>query len=248
MTAAAIVRRPAASAAGAVFGGLATLRGRRSLHPDGASYEAVVRIDGDERYAGDAGAGDTAAGVPLLARPGSHRALLRFSRGLGLPSRLPDALGVALRLCDLYGEGAHQDLLMTTSAKPPVLHHLLLPALRGPFGQPYSTILPYRVGGGVRLFGVLPLAAPARDARTDLEEFADAAARGAARFALALAAPFRGWRSVGVVETGAPLDPETGERLRFNPWNTGGGIRPVGPFQGLRDAAYGASQRARLTA
>src|SRR3954469_582868 len=60
--------------------------------------------------------------------------------------------------------------------------------------------------------------------------------------------PFRGWRSVGVVETGAPLEQETGERLRFNPWNTGGGIRPVGPFQGLRDAAYGARQRARLTA
>jgi hypothetical protein len=155
MTAAAIVRRPAATAAGALFGGVAALRGRRSLHPDGASYEAVVRIDGDEQYADD---------------------------------------------------------------------------------------------GGVRLFGVLPLDAPAHDARTDLEEFADAAARGGARFALALAAPFRGWRSVGIVETGAPLDPQTGERLRFNPWNTGGGIRPVGPFQGLRDAAYGASQRARLTA
>ena len=237
MTAASIARRPAATAAGALFGGLATVRRRRALHPDGASYEATVRIDGDARY-----------DVPLLRQPGSHRALLRFSRGLGLPSELPDALGIAVRLCDVHGEGLHQDLLMTTSARPPVLHHLLLPALRGPFGQPYSTIIPYRVGGGVRLFGVLPLAAPAHDARTDLEEFADAAARGAARFALALAAPFRGWRSVGVLETGAPLDRETGERLRFNPWNTGGGIRPVGPFQGLRDAAYGASQRARLTA
>jgi hypothetical protein len=238
MTAAAAVRRPAATAAGAVFGALAALRHRRALHPDGASYEAVVRIDGDERY--DA--------VPLLARPGSYRALLRFSRGLGLPASLPDALGVAVRFCDVYGEGRHQDLLMTTSARPPVLHHLLLPALRGPFGQPYSTILPYRVGDGIRLFGVLPLATPAHDARTDLEEFADAAARGDARFALALVAPFGWWRPIGVVETGAPLDPSVGERLRFNPWNTGGGIRPVGPFQGLRDAAYGASQRARLTA
>src|SRR3954449_10120272 len=169
MTAAAVVRRPAATAAGAVFGGLAKLRHRRSLHPDGASYEAVVRIDGDERYAagGDSGgpAGSDDA-VPLLARPGSYRALLRFSRGLGLPASLPDALGVAVRFCDVYGEGRHQDLLMTTSARPPVLHHLLLPALRGPFGQPYSTVLPYRVGDGVRLFGVLPLTAPAHDART----------------------------------------------------------------------------------
>src|SRR4051794_28371208 len=223
MTAAAIVRRPAAAAAGAVFGGLAALRGRRSLHPDGASYEAVVRIDGDERYADDAG-----DGVPLLARPGSHRALLRFSRGLGLPSRLPDVLGVAVRLCDVHGEGRHQDLLMATSAKPPVLHHLLLPALRGPFGQPYSTILPYRVGDGVRIFGALPLHPPRHDTRTDLEEFDDAAAAGVARFTLALAAPFGRWRPIGVVETGAPLDRGTDERLRFNPWNAGGGIRPVG--------------------
>src|SRR3954447_6865652 len=246
MTAATVVRRPAATAAGAVFGGLAKLRRRRSLHPDGASYDAVVRIDGDERYAGGAPGRDAA--VPLLARPRSYRALLRFSRGLGLPAPLPDALGVAVRFCDVYGEGRHQDLLMTTSARPPVLHHLLLPALRGPFGQPYSTVLPYRVGDGIRLFGVLPLTAPAHDARTDLEEFADAAAGGDARFALATVAPFGWWRPIGVVETGAPLDPAVGERLRFNPWNTGGGIRPVGPFQGLRDAAYGASQRARLTA
>src|SRR5215210_8975420 len=172
MTSADIARHPAATAAGAVFGGLARLRGRRSLHPDGVSYEATVRIDGDEQY----------AEVPLLARPGSHRALLRFSRGLGLPRALPDALGVAVRLCDLHGEGRHQDLLMTTSARPPVLHHLLLPALRGPFGQPYSTILPYRVGDGIRLFGVLPLTTPAHDAHTDVEEFADAAERGDARF------------------------------------------------------------------
>src|SRR3954447_4742462 len=34
---------------------------------------------------------------------------------------------------------------------------------------------------------------------------------------------------------------------RFTPWTPGGGIRPVGPFQGLRDAAYGTGQRARLT-
>ena len=242
MTAAEVVRRPAATAAGAVFGGLAALRRRRSLHPDGASYHATVRIDGDEQYAGS---GD--AGVPLLAAPGSHEALLRFSRGLGLPRGMPDALGVAVRLCDVHGEGRHQDLLMTTSARPPVLHHLLLPGVRGPFGQPYSSILPYRVGSAVRLFGVLPLTAPAHDERDDLEEFDDAASRGEARFALALAAPFRGWRSIGVVEAGAPLDRDVGERLRFNPWNTGGGIRPVGPFQGLRDAAYGASQRARLT-
>jgi hypothetical protein len=224
----------AASAVAAVFGGLSKLRGRRSLHPDGASYHATVHVEGG-------------GGVPLLAQPASHAAIVRFSRGAGLPPALPDVLGLAVRLCDVHGQGLHQDLLMATSAKPTVLYHLLLPAVRGPFGQPYSTILPYRAGEGVRLFGALPLRPPARGAGTDLEVFAAAAARGQARFVLAMAAPFRGWRRIGTIEVGAPLDAEVGEGLRFNPWNTGGGIRPVGPFQGLRDPAYSASQRARLT-
>jgi len=231
-------RHPARRASAAVFGGLSALRRRRSLHPDGASYLATVRIEG----------GDATHGAPLLARRASHRAIVRFSRGVSLPPAFPDVLGLALRLCDVHGEGRHQDLLMATSAKPPVLHHLLLPGVRGPFGQPYSTILPYRAGDGVRLFGALPLRAPAHDGRNDLDEFDAAARRGEARFALAVAAPFRGWRRIGSIEVGAPLDAEEGERLRFNPWNTGGGIRPVGPFQGLRDPAYSASQRARLSA
>jgi hypothetical protein len=231
-------RHPVGRASAAVFGGLSALRRRRSLHPDGASYDATVRIEGD----------GATTGAPLLAQPGSHRAIVRFSRGVGLPPAIPDVLGLALRLCDVHGDGRHQDLLMATSAKPPVLHHLLLPGVRGPFGQPYSTILPYRVGDGVRLFGALPLRAPAHDARNDLEEFDAAARLGEARFALAVAAPFRGWHRIGSIEVGAPLDADTGERLRFNPWNSGGGIRPVGPFQGLRDPAYSASQRARLSA
>jgi hypothetical protein len=231
------VTHPAAAAAAALFGGLATLRRRRSLHPDGASYHATVQIDGDPDF----------EGAPLLAHTASHAALVRFSRGAGLPPWLPDVLGLALRLCDAHGPGHHQDLLMATSAKPPVLHHLLLPGVRGPFGQPYSTILPYRAGRGIRLFGALPLRAPDHDRRSDLDEFTAVAERGEACFALAVAAPFRGWRRIGSIEVGAVLAIDTGERLCFSPWNTGGGIRPAGPFQGLRGPAYGASQRARLS-
>jgi hypothetical protein len=44
---------------------------------------------------------------------------------------------------------------------------------------------------------------------------------------------------------GERLPGETTERLAFTPWNTGGGIRPVGPFNRLRLAAYRGSQRGR---
>jgi hypothetical protein len=37
------------------------------------------------------------------------------------------------------------------------------------------------------------------------------------------------------------------ERLRFNPWNSGGGIVPAGPFQGVRLPAYEGSQKGRRT-
>jgi thiamine-phosphate pyrophosphorylase len=47
MTVGSIARHPAASASAALFGRLSALRRRRSLHPDGASYHATVRIDGD---------------------------------------------------------------------------------------------------------------------------------------------------------------------------------------------------------
>jgi len=45
------------------------------------------------------------------------------------------------------------------------------------------------------------------------------------------------------------FEPEIGnfERLAFNVWNSGGGIAPGGPFQGLRMPAYEGSQRGRVT-
>lgn len=231
MTADSLAPGPAGTAAAALFGRLSAWRGRRCAHPDGASYRAALEID------------DGVPGLPA----GSHTAVVRFSRGLGLPRTAPDVLGLAVRICDLHGPGRHQDLLMATSLRPPVLHHLLVPGLRGPFGQPYSTLLPYRVGGRLALFGALPLRSRTPGERADLDEFAAAAAHGQARFALALARPARPWKRVGVLAAGEPLAAEEGEALRFHPWNTGGEIVPAGPFQRLRDPAYSASQRARLT-
>ena len=92
--------------------------------------------------------GDPAApqAAELLSRRGEHRAIARFSRAVGLPRPIPDLLGLSLRVPDAYGTGAHQDFLLVTSADYPLLHHIFLPALDVQ-QRPYSSSLPYRVGG-----------------------------------------------------------------------------------------------------
>ena len=121
----------AAPAAAAGFYALAVLRRRRSLHPTGVGYQGELLVDNDGR-----------AGVPLFRPGAAHSALLRFSRGAGLPEPLPDALGVAVKLPDAHGPGADQDLLLTSSTSRPLLRRLLFPA-RSFLHRAFSTALPY---------------------------------------------------------------------------------------------------------
>jgi hypothetical protein len=202
---------PAARAAGATFRARSALRGARVFHPRGTGYDATLAITSGWE------------GVPALAPGSEHRAIVRLSRAAGLPRPLPDALGIGLRLPDVYGRGRHQDFLLVTSARGPVLQHLLLPGLAP--GQPYSSLLLYKIGGDVRLVGALP--------------------DGERAFRLAVAPLRGGWRPVGELRLGRALPGEYTEQLAFNPWNTGEGIRPIGPLMGLRRAAYRGSQRGR---
>ncbi len=85
-------------------------------------------------------------------------------------------------------------------------------------------MLAYRIGERVRLVGAVPR-------RPD--------------FDLAVA-PLRGrWEPFGRLRLGEKLTQDASERLRFNPWHSGGGIRPAGPFQGIRAPAYKGSQAGR---
>jgi hypothetical protein len=230
------VSRPAQALTGALFAALSGLRGKRFVHPDGLGFEAVLDVPrAQPRY----------ADVPFLARPGRHRAVVRASRALGLPEPLVDWLGLAVRLLDVHGPGRHQDLLLISSADRPVLHHLLLPAPRGFFRQSFSSSLVYRVGDAVRLAGLVPESRPPREPGDPLRELDRAAARGDARFSLALAPLAGRWAPVGELSLGARLPAGVTEDLRFNPWRTGEGIRPAGPFNGIRKVAYAASQAGR---
>jgi hypothetical protein len=233
----------AAAAAGPAFAAgfyaLATLRRRRSLHPAGTGYEGWLRVP-DE--------GPARPGVPLFQAGTTHPALLRFSRGAGLPEPLPDALGVAIKLPDAHGPGLDQDLLLTSSTDRPLARRLLFPArsfVRGAF----STALPYDLGDDRVVLLLVPADSDAghRSARGALAELR-AAAVGGLRFELRTARSLGRSQALATVTVGPPLPDDRTEALRFNPWTTGPGIRPAGWLNLLRDAAYQASQRGRSRA
>jgi hypothetical protein len=197
-------------AAGLPFGVASALRGTKIFHPAGVVHEATVTIAGD----GPAG---------FLGERGEHRAIVRFSRAIGLPQQLPDILGMAIRLPDVHGPGRHQDLLLVTSSDAPVLHHALVPA--GGFRErPYSTVLPYKAGGERFLIGARPA--------------------GEDRFELAVAPLLGRFRAIGEVRVGARL-PDELDAIEMNPFNCGGGLEPAGFLNRLRDYAYPLSQAGR---
>jgi hypothetical protein len=229
-----------APAAAAGFYALAALRRRRSLHPTGVGYQAQLVV-------GDDGSGRP--GVPLLRPGASHSALLRFSRGAGLPEPLADALGVAVKLPDAHGRGADQDLLLTSSADRPLLRRLPFPArsfVRGTF----STALPYDLGGKRVVLLLVPVRtgsgrSPGGVARGGASAELCAAAADALGFELRTAGTLGPSQPLATLSVGQPLPVEQTQALRFNPWTTGPGIHPSGWLNLLRDTAYRASQRGR---
>jgi hypothetical protein len=214
--------------------GVAAVRGGKAVHPHGAVYEAQLVVPGH---------GDALRDTELFGTPGHRPALVRFSRSLGLPRPLPDLLGMSVRVPDAYGTGRHQDFLMVTSVDAPVMHHLFVPA-RDVQQRPYSSSLPYRAGAETFLVGALARPeSPRFQGGDELERLAAAAATGALVFDLAVAGVWGRFRPVAELRVEDPLPPEA-DALRFNPWNTGGGLEPAGPLNRLRDYAYPLSQRA----
>ena len=166
------------------------------------------------------GAAAAPSGSTLLSTAAEHDAIVRFSRSLGLPKALPDLLGMSLRVTDAYGPGAHQDLLMVTSVDAPILHHVFLPTYRID-GRPYSTSLPYAAGGERFLIGAVP--------------------HSTESFSLSVAAVGGRFEPIAELAIGDRL-PESADTMRFNPFNTGGGLEPVGLLNRWRRKAYPMSQ------
>ena len=173
--------------AAGIFGSLSALRRKRVFHPDGLAYRAKLTFLPDGQI------------DPLLrfAAGSTADAVIRFSRGIGLPESMPDILGLAIKLPDFVGASADQDFLLVTSSEGPVMQNLLLPA-RGFFRGNYSTVLPYRrpSGGAQVVFGARPDAALAGSADETFSDVAAAAATGRVRFDFTSARIGARWRRV----------------------------------------------------
>ena len=219
-----------------LFAGASALRRKRIVHPHGIGFEAELTV------APAPGVLEVSA-TSLLSAPGAHRATVRLSRGAGLPTALPDVLGLAIRIDDAYGAGRHQDFLLASSGAGPLLHHLLLPSRRGYLAVPYSSVLPYRLGDSLRILGARPDVAVPGVRST--EELRRAAGRGLS-FRLALAPSLGRWREVATLTVGKELAAAEVEQIRFNPFNIGGGFELAGPLMRIRGPAYRGSQRGRL--
>ena len=212
---------PLVSAGTAVVRAASQVRGERVIHPRGRTLTGRLSVTG--------GLG---TGARLIDAPGSYDVLVRFSRSAGLPEPLPDVLGLAVRVLDAHGPGAHQDLLLDSTRPEPVLRRFPWVG-RDVLGQLYCSLLPYDVAGTSLLLGARPLAGQGSAGLRDLPDEVGVE--------LLVATPHGSWRPWGVLRTSGPLPAPGGRRTRFNPWTTGGGIRPAGPWQSWRRASYDAS-------
>jgi ferritin-like metal-binding protein YciE len=218
-----------AATTAALFSGLSRLRGRRIFHPHGVGFMGTLV---------PVGAGRT--GAALFDGAEQVPAVVRLSRSVGLPENLRDPCGLAVRVPDAYGRGLHQDFLLVSSSLPPVARHLLLPS--GGFSdRPYSSLLPYRLGGQTVLVGAQPLDSASNLTLAELRD-RDRADLG---FAITLAHPAGEWREVAELRVEGRLPGVVTERLRMNPAHSGGGLEPIGFLNALRPAAYRGSQEGR---
>jgi hypothetical protein len=196
------------------FRALAAVRGgRRAVHPIGRTFHATARTRGGE-----------SSGVPFLDRAGEYPALVRLSRGAGLPTFLPDVLGV----------------VSTALGRSPLLRHL--PAPRRRLASVYTSMAGYRTRRGRRYLALLP---DRRGARIGAD-LAAVPTDGRARFLVAVAGRWGRWRVIGQLVLRSPVTAEIDERLAFDPLASGvAGLHADGLLWRARRLAYRGSRKGR---
>jgi len=207
------------------IGALARRRGGKPMHPRGAVFDAVLH-----RHGGG-------WGIPWLDAAVTESAVVRLSRGAGLPAPLPDLLGLAVRL---PGAGTPVDLLLSTTGRGPLSR--LLPVLRRDSAAVYSSIMAYRSDAGSLRLAALP---EADGMPSDPAPLAGAVGREGLRFTLAVARGAGPWQPFATLTLTGPvpvLDPD----VRFDAvQNPPPGLVPDGPMARFRAPSYARARVAR---
>jgi hypothetical protein len=202
-------------ALGQVFGAAAALRRKKPLHPRGSVVP--IRLVRGGLYPG--------LGVPWLDEPGIDTGIARFSRSVGLPSALPDILGLAIRL---EAPGQQHDLLLATTGRRPVARSVLVPRST-PLTATYGSLFPYETPQGNVVFAAWPVSL---------------ASHAPAAFTLAVATPVGAWHEFAVLELQEEPQQASDETLDFDPvLHPLPGLALSRRFAALREPAY-ASARA----
>jgi hypothetical protein len=221
------VPRLAGQAVAVPLAALARRRSDKPMHPDGAVLDGVLERTGAR----------PPIGVPWLDEPGRDDVVVRLSRGVGLPSALPDLLGLAVRI---PGDGRPVDVLLSTTGVGKVGRWVPVP--RRDAAVPYTSIMGYRSDAGTVRLAALP--APRR-LSADPERQAAEVTRRPVAFRMAAAVGGGGWQAFArleLTEPVRPLDPD----IRFDAvLHPPPGLVADGPLARFRRPAYASARAAR---
>lgn len=181
---------------------LQRLRNPRPIHPHGVALEGTVRF-----FTG------SATGLPLFDSPPAAQIAVsaRVSRSLGVPSPLPDVIGLAVRLATRTG--AADVVFASTGFGVPSRFWLAMQ--RSPSRARFTTLFPYRSARGPVLFAARTI--EPQDLPTGLNDLAAALERTTWRLHLYSATPTGGWHPFAVLELGRSADSPVDTPDRYDP-------------------------------
>ncbi|MDP9395770.1 MAG: hypothetical protein M3Q27_16570, partial [Actinomycetota bacterium] len=219
------------AALGAAFRAAAAVRAAKPLHPRGVVVQARLHRRGSvERW-----------GSPWLDEPGEDSGVARLSRSAGVPSPLPDVLGLALRLRGR--DGAVHDLLLASTGVSPGARFLLWPRW-DPASATYTSLLPYRSATGCSVWlAALPVGL--RRLPSEPGALPAELAREPLRLELAAATGTGPWQPVGTLEVFAD-GTEADTPVSFDPvLNPLPGLWLPGPLARVRAMSYTGARAGR---
>ncbi|SFN59597.1 hypothetical protein [Mycetocola miduiensis] len=186
-----------------VFSLLKRLRHPRPIHPHGVALQGTVRFL----------TGSAPTGVAFLDSPPAAEIAVsaRVSRSIGVPSPLPDVIGLALRLAT--PAGAADILLASTGFGVPSRFWLALQ--RSPSRAKFTTLFPYRSPRGPVLLAARTI--DPENLPTEPRDLAAALEHTTWRLRLYAATPTGLWHPFAVLELGRPAGSPLDRSDRYDP-------------------------------